>query len=324
MTVTAPSDPDAVLVLTDTLPGIPRISIVAPVHNEAQMLEEFIDEVASAMAGRSFELICVDDGSTDGSGELLVELGRSRPWLVVQRLAANFGQTAAMSAGIDAARGEMIVLTDSDGQNDPGDIPQLLLKLSEGADVVSGWRQDRKEPMSRKLVSGVANGVIASTSGVRLHDSGCSLKAYRRDVLVQLTLMRDDHRFLPALAGGLGATVVEVPVRDRARKYGKSHYGLSRIPRVAADLFGLWMLLRFRGRPLRAATWLGSAICALWLVLGLALGVTGSPRLGLFAAATGITIGIVAVALGAATEERRRSLNRPIYRLRSDDLGASL
>jgi glycosyltransferase involved in cell wall biosynthesis len=301
--------------------GRPRISVVAPVHNESQMLAEFVDEVAGALQGDSFELVCVDDGSTDGSADLLVELARSRPWLNVRLLAANFGQTAAVAAGIDAAAGDVIVLTDSDGQNDPADIPALLTRLEAGADVVSGWRQDRKEPLSRRLVSGAANRVIASTSGVRLHDSGCSLKAYRRDVLVQLTLMRDDHRFLPALAGGLGARVAEVPVRDRERRYGKSHYGLSRIPRVAADLFGLWMLLRFRGRPLRAATWLGSALAAMWLAVAIAVGLSGSPRLAVVCVFVAITVGVVAVALGAATEERRRSLNRPIYRLRTSDPG---
>jgi glycosyltransferase involved in cell wall biosynthesis len=301
--------------------GRPRVSVVAPVHNEAPMLTEFVDELAGAMRGDSFELVCVDDGSTDGSADLLVELAQSRPWMTVRLLAANFGQTAAVAAGIDAAAGDIIVLTDSDGQNDPADIPALLARLAAGADVVSGWRQDRKEPLSRRLVSGAANKVIASTSGVRLHDSGCSLKAYRREVLVQLTLMRDDHRFLPALAGGLGARVAEVPVRDRERRFGKSHYGLSRIPRVAADLFGLWMLLRFRGRPLRAATWLGSALATMWIFAAIALGVTGSPRLAVLCVVVAITIGVISVALGAATEERRRSLNRPIYRLRTSDTG---
>jgi glycosyltransferase involved in cell wall biosynthesis len=302
--------------------GKPRVSVVAPVHNEAPMLAEFVDEVAASMHGESFELVCVDDGSTDGSASLLVELAQSRPWMAVRLLAANFGQTAAVAAGIDAAAGDVIVLTDSDGQNDPADIPALLERLAAGADVVSGWRQDRKEPLTRRLVSGAANRVIASTSGVRLHDSGCSLKAYRRDVLVQLTLMRDDHRFLPALAGGLGARVAEVPVRDRERRYGKSHYGLSRIPRVAADLFGLWMLLRFRGRPLRAATWLGGVLAAMWIAVAIALGVTGSPRLAVVCAFLAITIGVASLALGAATEERRRSLNRPIYRLRVGDAGS--
>jgi glycosyltransferase involved in cell wall biosynthesis len=301
--------------------GKPRVSVVAPVHNEAPMLVEFVDEVAAALRDSFFELVCVDDGSTDGSADLLVELARSRPWMTVKLLAANFGQTAAVAAGIDASAGDVIVLTDSDGQNDPADIPPLLARLAEGADVVSGWRQNRKEPLSRRIVSGAANRVIASTSGVRLHDSGYSLKAYRRDVLVQLTLMRDDHRFLPALAGGLGARVAEVPVRDRERRYGKSHYGLSRIPRVAADLFGLWMLLRFRGRPLRAATWLGGALGAMWIAVAVALGVTGSPRLAVLCGSVAITLGVVSVALGAATEERRRSLNRPIYRLRANDAG---
>jgi glycosyltransferase involved in cell wall biosynthesis len=301
--------------------GKPRVSVVAPVHNEAPMLAEFVDEVAAAMHDDAFELVCVDDGSTDGSADLLVELAQSRPWMSVKLLATNFGQTAALAAGIDAAAGDIIVLTDSDGQNDPADIPALLTRLAVGADVVSGWRKDRKESLTRRILSGAANRVIATTSGVQLHDSGCSLKAYRRDVLVQLTLMRDDHRFLPALAGGLGARVAEVPVRDRERRYGKSHYGLSRIPRVAADLFGLWMLLRFRGRPLRAATWLGAALATMWIALAVILSATGSIRLGVLCVAVAITIGVVSVTLGAATEERRRSLNRPIYRLRADDAG---
>ena len=317
-----PQPPPATVYLPDADGrGAPLVSVVAPVHNESLALADFVDEVAVALAGTSFEMICVDDGSTDGSGELLIELARSRAWLVVKQLAANFGQTAAVAAGIDAARGEVVVLTDSDGQNDPADIPGLLACLQNGADVASGWRQNRKEPVARRLVSGAANSVIARTSGVRLHDSGCSLKAYRREILVQLTLMRDDHRFLPALAGGLGAKVVELPVHDRERRYGKSHYGLSRVPRVAADIFGLWMLLRFRGRPLRAATWLGCALGMMWVALGIAIGVTGAPRLGVFCAAIAVTIVVASVALGAATEERRRSLNRPIYRLRRNDAG---
>lgn len=295
--------------------GVVEISVVTPVHDEAVGLVLLLDEIDAALRDESFEVICVDDGSTDGSGALLDGLAMSRPWLVVLHLAANFGQTAALAAGIDVSRGEIVVCIDADGQNDPADIPTLLTQVRLGHDVVSGWRVGRRESLQRRLTSGAANFLLRRAAGVTLRDSGCSLKAYRADVLRTLTLLRDDHRFLPALASGLGVSVVEVPVNDRARGHGRSHYGIGRVPRVAADLFGLWLLLRFRGRPLRAFTWLGALAFVLWSVVSAVLVVAGSASLSLVAFAIGCTVGLGSLAYGASVEQQRRTSGQPLYRV---------
>jgi glycosyltransferase involved in cell wall biosynthesis len=292
------------------------ISVVTPVHNEAAGLAGLVDEISAALAGRRFEVVAVDDGSTDGSAELLEELADSRDWLVVVRLATNFGQTAAMAAGIDCSRGDVIVAIDSDGQNDPADIPALLNALDTGYDVVSGWRVGRREGLLRRTTSAAANIVLRRITGVALRDSGCSLKAYRADVLRSLTLLRDDHRFLPALASGLGASVVEVPVTDRARSHGASHYGFGRVPRVAADLFGLWLLLRFRGRPLRAFTWLGCLAAVLWTAAAGVLLSLDSAAGAVLAMGLGITVAIGSTAYGASVEQQKRATaGAPLYRV---------
>jgi glycosyltransferase involved in cell wall biosynthesis len=295
------------------------VSVIAPVHNEREALTPLVCEIESALSDVDFELICVDDGSTDGSGALLRELGRARPWLHTIALAANFGQTAAIAAGIAAARRDSIVLIDSDGQNDPADIPRLLSALQDGADVASGWRRSREEGLLRRVVSGFANRLLRRLSGAELHDSGCSLKAYRADVLRSVTLLRDDHRFLPTLAAGLGAKTVEIPVADRPRKYGSSHYNLSRLPRVITDLFGLWMLLRFRGRPLRAFAWLGAMGFVAWSLIATALLLSHQGAMALIAAAQGSTVLLAAVAYGAGAEERRRADGRSLYRIVSSE-----
>jgi glycosyltransferase involved in cell wall biosynthesis len=195
-----------------------------------------------------------------------------------------------MATGIQAARGAVIVTMDGDGQNDPGDIPRLLLEMeASGADVVAGRRHDREEGLARRAVSASANGLGRWITGVRLHDSGCSLKAYRREVLQGPSLLRDDHRFLPALVAGRRAIVVELDVNDRARFAGSSHYGFDRIPRVAVDLIGLFVSSRFRGRPLRAAGWLAGVLAMVWALAVTGLVAVGAIAVAVLAAAIGVT-----------------------------------
>jgi glycosyltransferase involved in cell wall biosynthesis len=230
------------------------ISIVIPVYNEAESLPALhaeLDVVLRAL-GQAYEIIAVDDGSRDDSWLVLKDLAANDPHLVVVSLRRNFGQTAAFAAGFDQARGSIVITIDADGQNDPADIPALLAKMAEGYDIVSGWRQDRKEPLlTRKIPSRAANWLIVKQTGIRLHDSGCSLKAYRYEVVKAVKLYGDMHRFIPAFSSWMGVQVAEVPVADRARQFGKSKYGFSRTFRVFLDLFTLSFLLSFQGKPMR-------------------------------------------------------------------------
>lgn len=231
----------------------PEISIVVPVLNERASLPQLVEGVrAVARALPPTELIVVDDGSTDGSAAWLTAAHRDDPWVKVVRLTRNFGQTAALAAGFEHARGGVVVTLDGDLQNDPADIPRLLGKLNEGFDVVSGWRVERAErAWTRRVPSSVANRIISRLSGVHLHDYGCTLKAYRRAVVEEIELYGDAHRFLPALAASIGDRVAEIPVRHRPRAHGESKYGLSRAPRVFLDLLALPFMLRFFNRPIR-------------------------------------------------------------------------
>ncbi|MBI4227055.1 MAG: glycosyltransferase family 2 protein [Candidatus Omnitrophica bacterium] len=229
------------------------ISVVLPVHNEAGNLERLFRELIAAMegVGRPFEVIFVDDVSTDASHAVISRLaGESRHRIVVLRFTRRFGQTAALAAGFDHARGEIVVTMDADGQNDPSDIPQLLRPLEEGCDVVSGWRVKRAGAwFSRRLPSQAANAITRRLFGVPVHDIGCTLKAYRRQVLTQIHLSGEQHRFLPILAAWVGARVTEVPVRDRVRGHGASKYGLGRTIKVLLDLMTLKFLVSFGSRP---------------------------------------------------------------------------
>jgi glycosyltransferase involved in cell wall biosynthesis len=240
----------------DTTDPTLDISIVLPVYNEAGSLPGLIPEITAVMQrlDRSYEILAVDDGSSDDSVAVLRSLQEQERNLRIVQFRRNFGQTAAFAAGFDYARGAIIITMDADGQQDPADIPHVLEVMEEGDyDMANGWRQNRKEPfLTRKLPSMVANWLIANTSEIRLHDRGCSLKAFRRDLVKQMHLYGELHRFLPEIASLIGVRIAEVPVNDRPRKAGRSKYGaLSRTPRVILDLITVSFLLSFSNRPMQ-------------------------------------------------------------------------
>ena len=234
------------------------ISIVLPVYNEAGNLETFIPEISGVLRDldRTYEIIAVDDGSTDDSLATLRRLKQDEPNLRIVRFRRNFGQTAGFAAGFDLARGTNVITMDADGQNDPADIPKLLKIMEEGEyDIVSGWRQDRKEPfLSRRLPSMIANRIIARSTGVVLHDYGCSLKIYHWQVAKNVKLYGELHRFIPALASEIGVRVTEVPVNDRPRRYGKSKYNLTKTVRVVLDLLTIFFLLNYLPKPMQLSS----------------------------------------------------------------------
>lgn len=233
---------------------LPDLSIVIPIHNEAPNLRELVREFSSvlAAAGRPYEILLVDDGSTDESFEILRELQASDPRLRVIQFRRNFGQTAAFAAGFAHARGRYIVTADGDLQNDPADIPSMVTALEQGSDIVCGWRKDRKDTfINRRLPSIIANRLISWATGVKLHDYGCSLKVFRAEVVKPLRLYGEMHRFLPALASEMGVRVSEQVVNHRARRFGTTKYGISRTIRVILDLLTVKFLLSYSTRPLQ-------------------------------------------------------------------------
>ncbi len=249
-----------------------ELSVVVPVYNEEKNLRELDAEIAAALAelGRSAEVIYVDDGSNDGSLEVLRELlGSGDETLVrhVVRLRRNYGQTAALAAGFERARGAVVVSLDADGQNDPRDIARLLAELDNGYDVVSGWRAERQDrALSRRLPSWAANLLISMLSGVKLHDYGCTLKAYRSDLLKDVHLYGDMHRFIPVYLARLGARVAELKVRHRPRRHGTSHYGSERVFRVILDLVLVRFMSKYFTRPMHFFGQAGLFFLALGLV----------------------------------------------------------
>jgi glycosyltransferase involved in cell wall biosynthesis len=253
----------------------PQVSIVIPCFEEEgtiARLMEALDAVVAKLekAGRPTEAIIVDDGSRDKTWPLLVEAAKQREWLSLVKFRRNFGQTAAMSAGFTRARGEYIVPMDADLQNDPDDIPKLLEKLEEGYDVVSGWRKDRQDKaVSRKLPSKIANWLIGRVGGLRLHDYGCTLKAYRREVLEPVRLYGEMHRFIPIYAKWAGARVTEMVVRHHARKEGKSKYGIGRTIKVVLDLMTVKFLGDYSTKPLYFFGRFGFGLCFLGTVAGI-------------------------------------------------------
>jgi len=245
----------------------PAISVVVPLYNEAENLDDLHREMSAALEsmGREFELVLVDDGSTDGTRERLLALEEADPRVRVVLLRRNFGQTAAFSAGFDRAEGEIVVTSDGDLQNDPADIPALVAKLeSEDLDMVCGWRRERRDPLSKRIPSFFANRLISWSTGVHLHDYGCSLKAMRAEVVKGVRLYGEMHRFIPAVASWMGVTLAEVPVNHRPRTRGSSKYGIGRTVRVLLDLFTVKFLLSYGTRPAH-----------LFGLMGLAFGGTG-------------------------------------------------
>ncbi|MBC1259810.1 glycosyltransferase family 2 protein [Synechococcus sp. BSF8S] len=309
----------------------PELSVVIPLYNEEDSLGPLVEQVLASLRplGRRFELVLVDDGSSDGTAARLEALAAGTPELVAVLLRRNYGQTAAMAAGFDASHGAVIVTLDGDLQNDPADIPLLLERLEEGYDLVSGWRHQRQDAaIQRLLPSKIANRLIARVTGVRLHDYGCSLKAYRREVVADMNLYGELHRFLPALAFIEGARITEVKVNHHARRFGQSKYGIDRTFRVLMDLLTVWFMKRFLTRPMHVFGFGGLACLAIGLVLGVVLlgekiflNADVGARPLLMVAVLAIVAGIQLFCFGLLAELQMRtyheSQGRPIYRVRA-------
>ena len=305
------------------------LSVVVPLYNEEESLPHLVEQLLQALrpSGERFELVLVNDGSSDRTADVLTRLSHEVPELVAVLLRKNYGQTAAMAAGFDVAQGEVIISLDGDLQNDPADIPMLLAKLREGYDLVSGWRHQRQDAaIQRKLPSTIANRLIGRVTGVRLHDYGCSLKAYRREVLADLRLYGELHRFLPALAFIEGARITEVKVNHRARQYGSSKYGIDRTFRVLMDLLTVWFMKRFLTRPMYVfgfgglIAMLASVLASTYLLaVKLMGGDIGNRPLLTLAVVLGLA-GIQLFCFGLLGELLIRtyheSQGRPIYRIR--------
>ena len=246
------------------------LSIAVAVYNEEESLPHLCAKLHDVLSklGKSYEIVLVDDGSTDKSWAVMNEQANRYPNLKLVKFRRNYGQTAAMSAGIAESDGAVLVTLDADLQNDPADIPALLAKLDEGYDVVSGWRKNRQDAfINRKLPSMMANRLIGKLTGVQLHDYGCSLKAYRRDIIGQVRLYGEMHRFIPALCRWVGGTVTEIPVNHHARQFGTSKYGISRTLRVVLDLLTVKFLLTYSTRPIQVFGKIGLHFAAFALLL---------------------------------------------------------
>jgi glycosyltransferase involved in cell wall biosynthesis len=308
----------------------PELSIVIPVRNEAPALRELHRELTETLTrfGRSYEILAIEDGSTDTSFGILAELQTMDPRLRVIRFRRNFGQTAAFAAGFDHARGQLIVTSDADGQNDPRDIPKMVELVERGHDIVCGWRKDRKDAfISRRLPSMIANSLISVVTGVHLHDYGCSLKVFRAGVVKSMRIYGEMHRFLPAIASEQGVSIAEVVVNHRPRQHGRSNYGIGRTIRVTLDLLTLKFLLSYSTRPLQIFGLIGFALGLLgtlisgWLAyerLRGAESLSNRPLLllGILLISTGfqlVTLGLLAE-LQARTY--RESTNKPTYAIR--------
>ncbi|HMV86645.1 MAG TPA: glycosyltransferase family 2 protein [Blastocatellia bacterium] len=252
-----------------------KYSIVVPFHNEEENLPELYRRLTRVMEalGDDYELVFVDDGSTDKTHQLLRDICALDPRVVGVRLRRNFGQTPALAAGFDCAMGEIVIPMDGDLQHEPEDIPRLVAKLEEGYDIVSGWRQNRQDGFLRTFPSKIANKLMAKASGVKIHDFGTTFKAYRREVLERIPIYGQMHRFIPAMASIEGALIAEVPIEDKPRASGKSHYGLSRTFRVMFDILTIRFIVRYLSRPLHFFGSIGAAmivvatLLASWLLL---------------------------------------------------------
>jgi glycosyltransferase involved in cell wall biosynthesis len=312
------------------------VSIVVPVYNEEESVTLLVEEVHAAMdpTGKRFELVLVDDGSSDGTWPLLERLADADPSLHLVRFRRNFGQTAAMQAGLDASRGRLIVTMDADLQNDPADIPLLLQKLDEGYDLVAGWRKYRKDPfLNRKLPSMIANRLISIATKVKLHDYGCTLKAMTSDVGKELRLYGEMHRFIPAVATWVGARILELPVNHRARRFGSSKYGIGRTLRVVLDLITVRFIQSYLTRPMQVfglgglfSLFAGFALCTWLAVEKLVFHAKLSDRPLLLLGVLLIVVGLQLVSLGLVADVVSRTYHesqdkRPYY-VRQRKMGA--
>lgn len=306
------------------------LSVVVPFYEEEAAVPAFFAELLGVLdrLDLASEVIAVDDGSADGTFAALAAVHAADPRVRVVRLRRNFGQTAGLAAGFAHSRGRVIVTMDGDLQNDPADIPRLLAKLEEGYDLVSGWRRDRQDDLwTRILPSRIANGIISTATHVQLHDYGCGIKAYRREIAVSIRLYGEMHRFLPAIAGDLGARVAELPVHHRPRRLGRSKYGLSRTLRVVLDLLTVKFLSDFSTRPIQVFGLLGLVIggggLALTALLGferIFLGVELADRPIVLLAILLVVTGVQFVTFGLLGEMLARtyheSQGKPIYTVR--------
>lgn len=308
----------------------PLLSVVVPIYNEAESIPLLLDAIANAIKDHpiSYEMVCVDDGSTDGSADILKQAAQHRSDLRVVLLRRNYGQTPAMAAGFQYARGEVIVTLDGDLQNDPADIPLLLQELNKGYDLVSGWRKNRQDhAMTRLLPSKIANWIIGRATGVKLHDYGCSLKAYRSELVADMNLYGELHRFLPALAFIEGARIAEIPVRHHARRFGQSKYGLGRTFRVLMDLATIFFMKKFLTRPMHVFGLMGLTSTAVGVALGLyltflrlilnqSIGDRPLLMLAVLLVITGIQLFCFGLLAELLMRTYHESQNRPIYRVR--------
>jgi glycosyltransferase involved in cell wall biosynthesis len=307
-----------------------ELSVVIPVRNEAASLVELHREITDTLTrwGRSYELILIDDGSTDNSFEIMARIQAMDPRVRVIRFRRNFGQTAAFAAGFDYARGRLIATSDGDLQNDPADIPAMVDRIDQGSDIVCGWRKDRQDALiSRRLPSTLANGLISLVTGVHLHDYGCSLKVFRAEIVKGMRLYGEMHRFLPAIASEQTSSIVEMPVNHRPRKYGRSKYGIGRTTRVMLDLLTVKFLLSYSTRPLQFFGLIGGAVGLVgaaisgWLAYQRLIGAESLANrplllLGILLIVTGVqlvTIGLVAEIQARTYHE---SQGKPTYVIR--------
>ena len=308
----------------------PSISVIIPVYNEGQNISSLYEKLTSVLdqIGKGYEVIFVDDGSSDDTLARLKSISEKSSQVRVLVLSRNFGQTAALSAGIDFSRGRIIIPMDGDHQNDPEDIAPLLQKIEEGYDVVSGWRQDRKDPfLKRRLPSILANKIISFIGGVRLHDYGCTLKAYRRDILKNIRLYGEMHRFIPIYAQWIGGRVSEIPVRHHARKFGSSKYGMSRVFKVILDLMVVKFLVSYSQKPIYVFGGMGflmifgsflSGLYALYLKFfkGVSFILTPLPLLCVLL----LTLGFLSILMGLLAEILTRtyyeSQGKPTYQIK--------
>lgn len=295
----------------------PDLSIVLPVFNEEGNVEPLHEEIHAALdqTGLNYEILFIDDGSSDRTVQILREIAAKDPVSKLIVLRRNFGQTAAMAAGLDMANGEVVVTMDADRQNDPADIPALLARLDEGYDMVCGWRHKRQDGfLLRLLPSMIANKIISYTTDVKLHDYGCTLKAIRKDVAKQIRLYGEMHRFIPAIASWIGVRIAEMKVNHRARVSGQSKYGISRTFRVILDLLTVKFLLGFAARPIQffgsiglTSSLIGLALCV-WLgIQRLFMGVPLSDRPILLLAVMLVFIGLQFITVGLLAEMQTRT-----------------